>query len=286
MKKIALVVNKKALNAEQIDNYLQAFDEENIQYTFFKLEPGELESKIKDCLHQFELLLVGGGDGTIRTAAQVCANQSLALGVLPLGTMNHFAKEAGLPLTIGELITALKNPKFIKIDLAEVNHYVFLNNSSIGFYPKLAKQRDHYAKHYHKWLSYIPSIVKTFSYHESFRISVRAPEFNIELYTSFLMLSNNLYTYTFPASVARENFHHSTLGIYFLKRGKMTVGKIFHHLFRRKNHFEIMKSKGPVEVNIRNREEIHVSLDGDTLMMHTPLVYRSLPNSLTLLTSS
>jgi diacylglycerol kinase family enzyme len=280
---IAVILNKKAHNAEQIYNYLQAFDQEGILYTFFPLEPEDLPVQIQRCLEEFDLLLVGGGDGSIRSAAQYCANTSITLGVLPLGTMNHFAKEVGLPLTTQEIVEAIKKPRLIKIDLAEVNGNVFVNNSSLGFYPKLAKKRDYYAKHYYKWLSYIPSIIKTFSYHDAFNFKIKAEEINLTLHTSFLMISNNLYSYKFPINIARDSFHEATLGIYFLKHGKMTTRKIFHQLFRKRNNFDVLTSKKPVEIEVLNKATVSVSLDGDTMTMQTPLIYRSIPNALQLL---
>ncbi|ASQ45575.1 diacylglycerol/lipid kinase family protein [Legionella clemsonensis] len=284
MTKIAIILNKSAKNAAQIDNYLTAFNKEKIDYHCYRVAPENLESQIKHCLTDYSLLLVGGGDGTIRSAAQWCANSSTILGVLPLGTMNHFAKELQLPLTVNDLVSALKQPKFIKIDLAEVNGKVFINNSSIGFYPRLAKKRDFYAKHYPKWISYIPSFLEALRYHETFSITVKSKEVDFSIHTSFFMISNNLYSYQFPATISRDNFDQKILGIYFLKRGKLSLSKVIDHLFRKINNFKILASKTPIKIEIEKKPRINISLDGDTVTMETPLIYRCLPDSLQLLT--
>ncbi|KTD11272.1 diacylglycerol/lipid kinase family protein [Legionella jamestowniensis] len=284
MNNIAIILNNRAKNAKLIDNYLAAFNKEKIDYHCYQVAPENLETQIKNCLTDYSLLLVGGGDGTIRSAAQWCANSSTTLGVLPLGTMNHFAKELHLPLTEDDLVAALKQPKFIKIDLAEVNGKVFVNNSSIGFYPKLARKRDFYAKHYPKWLSYIPSFLEALRYHEKFSITIKNEEENFSINTSFLMVSNNLYSYQFPVTIGRDSFNQKVLGIYFLKRGKLSLIKVIDHLFRKSNNFEIRASKTPINVDIKKKARINISLDGDTTIMDTPLIYRCLPNSLKLLT--
>ncbi|WED43972.1 diacylglycerol/lipid kinase family protein [Legionella cardiaca] len=284
MTKIAIVVNKKAKNAALIDNYLDAFNKEQIDYNCFQIEPQDLDATLKQCVQDCSLLLVGGGDGTIRNAAQYCANRPITLGVLPLGTMNHFAKELALPFTVNDLIAAIKKPKVIKIDLAEVNGLVFINNSSLGFYPRLAKKRDHYAKYFPKWLSYIPSFLETLRYHDTFHVVIQSQNLNRTIRTSFFMVSNNLYSYQFPITIGRETFNQKALGIYFLKYGKMTILKVFEHLLKRASNFEIMKSETTIKVNVKNRREVNISLDGDAIMIETPLIYRCLPDSLQLLT--
>lgn len=282
---IALVVNKKAKNASQITNYLRAFDSKQIDYHYLAVEPEELVNTIQDCIKKCRILLVGGGDGTIRSAAQYCVNTSIILGVLPLGTMNHFVKELSLPADIDSLLDAIKEQHTIKIDLAEVNGLIFVNNSSLGVYPKFARKRDFYAKSHHKWLSYLPSIIQTFRRHGTFQITVKNENLNLSLSTSFFMVSNNLYSYQFPAKIERSNFQQKLLGIYFLRYGKLSLEKLFQHLLGNRNNFEVMKSKNPIKVEVKNKEKISISLDGDTVVIDCPLIYKNIPNSLQLLTN-
>lgn len=285
MDKIAIIVNKKARNAKKIASYLQALSANQISYQLFEVEPVNLDTTIKHCMQQCSLLLIGGGDGSIRTAAQHCANTSTILGVLSLGTMNHFAKELNLPSSCEALIDALKKPEIIKIDLAQVNEWVFINNSSIGFYPKLAKQRVHFTRFYNKWLSYIPSFIQTLKHHEIFSLTIKSTDFNQSLKTSFLMISNNLYSYQFPATIRRDSFQQKLLGVYFLKHGRFRLAKIFYHLLSKKNYFESMSSKSAIKIEVEGRMKINISLDGDTVVVKTPLTYKSLPAALQLLTS-
>lgn len=282
---IALIVNKKAKNAPQITNYLTAFDDKGINYYYFVVEPNDLVSTIQDCIKKFKILLVGGGDGTIRSAAQYCVNTSTILGVLPLGTMNHFVKELSLPADINSILDAIAKPHTIKIDLAEVNGLVFVNNSSLGIYPQFARRRDYYAKFYHKWLSYIPSIIQTFRHHGTFQITIKNENLDLSLNTSFFMVSNNLYSYQFPTKIERSNFKQALLGIYFLKYGKLSMEKMIQHLLGKSTNFEIMKSATPIKVEVKNKERISISLDGDAVVTDCPLIYKTIPKSLQLLTN-
>ncbi|KTD62291.1 diacylglycerol/lipid kinase family protein [Legionella shakespearei] len=286
MQPIAVVINNKARNCSAANGYLQGFDKAHIPYELYKTKAEHLEATIQKCIKKHSVILIGGGDGSVRTVAHHCAHTNTVLGVLPLGTLNHFAKEMGLPLTVEDIIEALKQQQTTQIDLAKVNGHIFINNSSIGFYPKFADKRDHYSKYYNKWLSYIPGFIESLKKHRVFRLTVKSKNLNLPLRTSFLMVSNNLYSYEFPATIKRESFQKALLGLYFFKQGKIRLFKVIKRLFSNKNLFEIKQSEHPIEIHFDHDKEVTVSLDGETTKMNTPLHYQSLPAALTLLTNS
>lgn len=283
MNTIAIVINNKAKNAAAAKEFLDGFQGAHIPYKLYETDPDKLVSILKKCVTKYQIILVGGGDGTIRTAAQYCAHTSVILGVLPLGTLNHFSKELALPDNIADIIDSIKHQHTLTIDVAEVNGTIFINNSSIGFYPKFADTRDRYSKIYNKWLSYIPGIIESLKKHKSFTLDIKSKKINCSLHTSFLMISNNLYSYEFPATIKRVGFQKSVLGLYYFKQGKIELFKILKSLFYNSDDFEIHQSKSPIEIHFPNQEEITISLDGDTLKIKTPLIYKIVPKSLNIL---
>ncbi|HHF7373405.1 diacylglycerol/lipid kinase family protein [Legionella bozemanae] len=286
MDTIAVIINKMAKNSSKAILYLEGLKGANISYILYETTPKNLPKTIKKCINKYKVILIGGGDGTIRTAAHYCVHTSIILGVIPLGTLNHFAKELGLPSGVQEIVASLKKLHTIKIDLAEVNDNIFINNSSIGFYPKFADKREQYNKNYNKWLSYIPGFIESLKKHPVFTLTVKSKNLDLSLHTSFLMVSNNIYCYKFPATIKRESFHKALLGLYYFKQGKIQIFKIIQSIFCSKNLFERIQSKHPIEIHFKNEKEITISLDGDTIKTKTPLYYRTLSRSLTLLKSS
>ena len=93
-----------------------------------------------------ELLVVGGGDGSISAAASALAGSKTALGILPLGTLNHFARDLGLPTDIGEAAQLIARKPLRRVDVAEMNDRIFINNSAIGLYPLMVIDRDEQRK--------------------------------------------------------------------------------------------------------------------------------------------
>lgn len=91
-----------------------------------------------------DVVVVAGGDGSLGTAAEALADSDAeaVLGVLPLGTFNHFARDLGIPLDLADAARAIVEGTTTTIDLADVNGRVFVNNSSIGLYPVMVDLRD------------------------------------------------------------------------------------------------------------------------------------------------
>ncbi|MEP7220298.1 MAG: diacylglycerol kinase family protein, partial [Bacteroidota bacterium] len=88
------------------------------------------------------MIVAGGGDGTINAVASLVVGTGTVLGVLPFGTLNHFAKDLGIPPDLDQAVDILANGTARLVDVGEVNGRIFLNNSSIGLYPNIVRHRE------------------------------------------------------------------------------------------------------------------------------------------------
>ena len=88
-----------------------------------------------------DAVVAGGGDGTLSCAAGHLAGSKRPLGILPLGTLNHLARDAGIPVKLEEAVAVIAAGHVRAIDVAEVNGRVFVNNSSVGLYPDMVRLR-------------------------------------------------------------------------------------------------------------------------------------------------
>ena len=101
------------------------------------------------------LVVGGGGDGTIAAVAAALVGTDTPLGVLPMGTLNHFAKDLGIPLELEKAVQTLFTGKVAQVDVGEVNGRIFLNNSSLGFYPRIVQEREREQRQGHsKWVAF------------------------------------------------------------------------------------------------------------------------------------
>ena len=88
------------------------------------------------------VLVAAGGDGTLSAVADVLRGTGTALGVMPFGTLNHFAKDLGIPLDPGEAARVIAAGRRTAVDVGEVNGRAFINNASLGLYPGMVRERE------------------------------------------------------------------------------------------------------------------------------------------------
>lgn len=114
---------------------------------FEAVEPREIESRLKQAIdHGTKRILVAGGDGTIATAAALVAKTDVELAILPGGTLNHFAKDHGIPTDLGKAALVAGSGDVVGADIGYVNDWVFLNTSSIGAYVSFVRDRERFEK--------------------------------------------------------------------------------------------------------------------------------------------
>ncbi len=85
---------------------------------------------------------VAGGDGTLASAAAVLAGTPTALAVIPGGTLNHFARDQGIPTEVDEALDLAEHGRVGPVDVGYVNDTLFLNTSSVGAYVRFVETRD------------------------------------------------------------------------------------------------------------------------------------------------
>jgi diacylglycerol kinase family enzyme len=240
-------------------------------------------------------LIVGGGDGTINTAAAVCAASDVVLGLLPLGTLNHFAKDLGIPPVLDGALDVIAAGNVRAVDAGEVNGRLFVNNSSIGIYPFLVDQRDAEQKQRKvgKLLALVPALFRTLRSASWHRITLtteegQEPATQGTRRTPCLFVGNN--TYDLTALGKRSNLTAGTLCVYIVRRSswwgvltlpfKIAFQRTLGHLDPERD-IELLKVSA---LSIRShRPRLRIAIDGETVHEQTPLVYRSRPGALRVL---
>ncbi|GGD20915.1 lipid kinase [Aureimonas glaciei] len=101
---------------------------------------------IREHASAVDLVILGGGDGTLNAAASALVEAKLPLGILPLGTANDLARTLGIPPVPEEAARIIVDGHVRSLDLGDVNGRLFFNVASIGFSAKLAKHLTAEAK--------------------------------------------------------------------------------------------------------------------------------------------
>jgi diacylglycerol kinase family enzyme len=90
----------------------------------------------------YDVLVAVGGDGTVSSVASAAARAGKTLAVIPTGTLNHFARDSGIPIDLNKAAEVIAAGSQRAIDIGTVNGHVFLNNVSLGGYPRMVNERD------------------------------------------------------------------------------------------------------------------------------------------------
>ena len=229
-------------------------------------------------------IVAGGGDGTINAVASTLIDSGKTLGVLPLGTLNHFAKDLKIPLDLEGAVKTIIANYVVPVDVGEVNGHIFLNNSSLGLYPRLVHEREQKQRLGHgKWPAFVWaafSVMRRYPFLDV-RLSVDGRE--ISSRTPFVFVGNNEYEMENFNIGGRARLDRGELCLYFSHRMRRLglVGLALRALVRRVESAEQFVAMRATEFSIETkRSSIHVATDGEVMMMRPPLRYRVRPGAL------
>jgi len=137
------------------------------------VEPRALEGRLKQAIGEgTKRILVAGGDGTIATAAALVAKTDIELAILPAGTLNHFAKDHGIPTDLGKAALVAANGHVVGADIGYVNDCVFLNTSSIGAYVTFVRDRERFEKRFGYFIASLLAFIRMLSEIRTFTVTL------------------------------------------------------------------------------------------------------------------
>jgi diacylglycerol kinase family enzyme len=223
-------------------------------------------------------ILVGGGDGTIRTAAGVLAGSGTPLGVLPLGTLNHFAKDLGLPLKLEDTIGVFAAGHVRSIDVGTVNGEIFINNSSIGIYPFLVLDRERMQEEEgkQKWHAALLAGFRALKKFPVRKLRVQVEGETIQHRTPIIFIGNNAYGLDLGTVGKRERLDGGELSIHVAKTESregflLLVLRAMFGRLRTSRDLQVLHGSF-AEVTSRT-SRLPVALDGEVEILQPPLRY-------------
>jgi YegS/Rv2252/BmrU family lipid kinase len=235
-----------------------------------------------------DTVVAAGGDGTVNAVASALVGTDRVLGVLPLGTWNHFARDLRIPTDLESAARVIRDGEMRTVDVGEVNGRLFLNNSSIGLYPTLVRDRREQQARLgrSKLWALFWATVRVLLHHHSVRVRVQADGEERVFRTALLFIGNNAYTMQGFEIGTRSRMDAGELSLYMTKHpGSWPLIRLaLRALFGRLNESEHFEAFPTREASIETRHpRIPVAIDGDVSQLETPLHYRTIPRALRVL---
>ncbi|SHH07899.1 Diacylglycerol kinase family enzyme [Massilia sp. CF038] len=232
------------------------------------------------------IVVAGGGDGTINAVASVLAGTDTAFGVLPLGTLNHFAKDMGIPLDLDDAVANVAQGTPRRVDVGEVNERIFLNNSSLGLYPDIVRDREKQQRRLGrgKWLAALWAAIGALRRYPFLHISFTLDGGRAHTRrTPFVFIGNNEYTMEGFSIGERSRLDGGSLSLYVAQRpGRLGLLRLAWSALRgrlaQERDFDVL-STASMEIDTHH-PRLRVATDGEVTVMATPLRYRIRPGAL------
>ena len=175
-----------------------------------------------------DAVVVGGGDGTLSSVAGILVDGETPLGILPFGTLNHFSKDLQISDDLVRAVAIIAAQHVRRVDVAEVNGRVFLNNCSIGAYPEAVRRRDELREDrgHGKWWSMTFASLEVLRNLRRLRVQLTVDQQTVARRTPVVLISNNRYTgHLFSRSL----------------RGQMDAGEIWVYTTRSHRFFPLLR---------------------------------------------
>jgi diacylglycerol kinase family enzyme len=223
------------------------------------------------------VLVAAGGDGTVSSLAALLAGTGMTLGVLPVGTLNHFARDLGIPSDLNRASQVILAGHSTLVDVGELNGRFFINNSSLGLYPSIVRRRERSEKTgTSRLLAFAAAIVFALRRYPFLDAHIRVDGNEIDRRSPFFFIGNNHYEVEGLRLGRRSSLNGGSLSLYTAHRTgrvgllRIAVSALLRRL-RRNHDFEILAAH-ELQISTR-RKRLAVALDGEVVHMTPPLQY-------------
>lgn len=292
--RVAVLLNRScgmlARNPELIEQARQAFVTAGIEAVFEPLPPERVRDRAEELAKAdaLDVLVIAGGDGTVSSAAGLLADSGIALGVLPFGTLNHFARDAGIPADVDGAVAVIAAGHVRYVDLGEVNGRVFVNNSSVGLYPLMVRDRERQQEHLGrgKWPAMARAAGRAIWRLSKWRLRINVEGETAQLKTPILFVGNNRYETGLFGLGKRASLEEGQLYLYAIKAAsrfglaKAMLRALLGRLDQARDFVVISGCEARID---SPRTRLHVAADGEATVLETPLRYRIRPKALKLI---
>lgn len=226
---------------------------------------------------QYDVLAAAGGDGTVSTVAAAAAKAGKTLAVIPAGTLNHYARDAGIPTELDQALAVIAGGVTRLVDIGTVNGRYFLNNVSLGNYPLMVEARAVLERRGRsRRVAAVMASATTW-----WRLRNVAARLDVDgrallRRSPFIVVSNGEYVVSGLSLGSREELAGGALTLYIAPRsGRLGVlslpvralaGTLEAH-----EQFEILRATRIT--GDLGRHPVHVAIDGEAQVLTSPLEF-------------
>lgn len=235
-----------------------------------------------------DLVVALGGDGTQSAVAGALADTGVAMGVLPGGTFNYFARALGVGETLDEALQTILRGQTRRRDLAELNGRIFLNNASFGLYPAILERREAIYKRWgrSRLAAYVSVVLGLRDLGDPLHLQITINGETREYHTPLAFIACSSYQLESLGLAGVEAVRNGHFALFVAgNHGRMgLIGAAFRLALgqsRKGEDFELVEAE---EITIdKRRYNLPIAFDGEKVRMPGPYHLKMRPDALVLL---
>lgn len=271
--RLAIVLNPDSGKSETSRSEIKKlFSSHEVLLEFFDIKQGT--DKLTDRIAKYKphTVVAIGGDGTVNAVANIVTRLNLPMGVIPAGTLNHFAKDMGLPIDPPEAAAVIAKHKTTKIDYGTINDRVFVNNCNLGGYPETVIKRDELSNLPSKWLAGAVAAVKVWNQHKRQKFELHVDAKKLQINAGSLFIGNNRYQLKGIQFTSRTQLDQGKLQLVIIKTGRIRhlLGIAVHFIFKRVHEKADVYEANVIQIDSR-KTKYNVAIDGEVVELKVPL---------------
>jgi diacylglycerol kinase (ATP) len=249
--------------------------------------PKHLAEIILHYQHQVDLVIIGGGDGTLNAAVDALVDTQLPLGILPLGTANDLARTLGIPNSLTEACKIIANGEQRRIDLGWVNDKHFFNVASMGLSVKITQRLTKEVKRRWGVFAYLATALQVVWESRPFSAEIRINGESIPVRTVQIAVGNGRY-YGGGMAVAHDaSIDDQRLDLYSLEINHWWQIIPFLPAMRQGKHInwrQVRALQGQ-EITVYTRKPRPINTDGE-ITTYTPAHFYVIPKAISVFVPS
>jgi diacylglycerol kinase family enzyme len=245
---------------------------------------GDFDRWIDRVAEAHDVIAAAGGDGTVSSVAAGVARANKTLAVIPTGTLNHFARDAGIPTDIDPAIALLRDGVVGAVNIGFVNGQFFLNNVSLGSYPRMVHERTALENNGRsRRIAGIAAVAKTWWHLRSVHAVITIDRQDLVRRSPFIVIGNGRYVLSGFALGQRESLSEHQLSLYVAPRagrlGSMSIP--FRALFGTLESYEQFETviADQITITLAHRK-VAAGIDGEVRNLESPLHFEVKPGAL------
>lgn len=228
--------------------------------------------------------VAAGGDGTLHWVAQPLVNTDAVLGVLPIGTFNHFARDIDMPEDWQQALDVIFGPHDRQVDVGAVGSRYFMNNISLGIYPSIVKKREDLRKKHGKYMAYFLAVQAAIRRMPHLTLNLEAGDHLEIVSTHLFFVSVNPYDLGEWGVIApRESLEGGKLAIYWIphKGTWAFIRDMARYLRGRVGLIEGLRAINSRTLRVdAAKKDLRVGVDGELWRTQLPMKIRIVPGGL------